>query len=212
MEILKPKYDNGNGKTGVYAVAEPVTRKNWRAAKRAGRELLAFLDEKQDHFEGDYKRAWALSHGQCIEQPFSMFVVSDEFAGRDEGRVNHVNYYWRSRLIFNPVVLETPESFEVEVPKRDVKRVAKDKAEVEMKIEKVKRRNLYYPEIKEACMSFPGRTGKHMERFFRIKVSYDVIGMFGQRKHVEEWIEGIKAHIFQHEAEHQQGIIMYYRK
>lgn len=184
--------------------------RNWRAAKRVGREMVAWLDDAQGSFVGKYRNAWAISHAQVCAEPLAMFVITQEFIAKDDGRLNHVNTLWRSRIIFNPVILETPDVLEVQVPKRNVKRVAHDKVEVETTIETVRKPNLYTPAIKEACMSFPYRSGRSIKRLFRIKVAYDIIGFFGQRKHVEEWIEGVKAHIFQHEVMHQHGLDMYH--
>lgn len=209
MKIIHSSFGSGKG---IYAKAKPVDRSNWREAKRIGKEMVAWLDDMQGRFLGNYHNAWAISHAQVAEEPIAMFVISAEFIAKDNGKTNHVNTLWNKRVMFNPQILEKPEFFEVQVPKRDVKRMDGGKIEVTTTLETVKKPNLYTPGIKEACMSFPYRTGKYVKRYYRIKVAYDVVGILGMRRHVKEWIEGVKAHIFQHEMEHQQAVNMVHGK
>lgn len=64
--------------------------------------------------------------------------------------------------------------------------------------------------VTEACMSFPFRPGKKVQRFDKIKVSYQVPAEDGKTMKVkEEEISGFMAQIFQHEAEHAQGSHIY---
>lgn len=60
----------------------------------------------------------------------------------------------------------------------------------------------------EACMSFPHRQVKKVERYSVIKVRYQIRGWFGL-KTVEETATELKAQIFQHEIMHIQGKNIY---
>src|SRR3990167_1841227 len=62
--------------------------------------------------------------------------------------------------------------------------------------------------MEEACMSFPYRTAKKMDRYYVIKVKYQVKGWFGL-KIIEEETMGLKAQIFQHEIDHCRGKSIY---
>jgi hypothetical protein len=208
MHIIPAVFKTGKG---IYTKAKPVDASNWAEAKAIGKEMVEWLDGMQGRFLGKFQNAWAISHGQVAEAPLSIFVLSDEFIGKPDGKTNKANFFWPSRIIFNPELLEAPPRFEVDAQKEKKVLLPDGTARVELTTVKEERSNLYQPSIKEACMSFPGRDGKYMKRFYRIKVGYDVIGFFGQRKHVEEWIEGVRAHIFQHELEHAVAVDMYHK-
>jgi peptide deformylase len=65
----------------------------------------------------------------------------------------------------------------------------------------------------EGCMSFPRRTPRGTQRIWRIKVRYSypttTLGIT-RLKTAEEWCEGLKAQIFQHEIEHFEGKNIYF--
>ena len=58
--------------------------------------------------------------------------------------------------------------------------------------------------MKEACMSYPFRTAKNVQRSPHIKVEYQVKGLFGL-KTIQQEVGGIVAQIFQHETDHMHG-------
>lgn len=67
-----------------------------------------------------------------------------------------------------------------------------------------------YPETRyktrEACMSFPFRNGIEVNRYKKIRASYQVPSADGKKMiHKEEDIEGFMAQIFQHEVQHANG-------
>ena len=63
--------------------------------------------------------------------------------------------------------------------------------------------------VKEACMSFPYRSGKHLLRYGRITVEYQ-IPIIGELETLVEECEGRKAIMFQHEIDHQNGKNIYF--
>jgi peptide deformylase len=65
--------------------------------------------------------------------------------------------------------------------------------------------------MKEACMSFPYRSGKHVLRYGRITVEYQ-IPIVGELEKLVEECEGLKAIVFQHEIDHQQGKNIYFNR
>ncbi len=61
----------------------------------------------------------------------------------------------------------------------------------------------------EGCMSFPHKKDMALNRYDRIKVKYKIVNENLRLEEVEEWVEGIKAQIFQHECEHGLGQAIY---
>lgn len=61
----------------------------------------------------------------------------------------------------------------------------------------------------EGCISFQFRPDKKVKRYNRIKVRYDVPDTIGSFETKEEWVEGFKAMIFQHECQHAKGHHIY---
>jgi peptide deformylase len=63
--------------------------------------------------------------------------------------------------------------------------------------------------VLEGCMSFPFRPDKKVKRYSRVKVKYQLPGKDGKLETKEEWVNGVIAHIFQHEVEHSKGNHIY---
>lgn len=64
--------------------------------------------------------------------------------------------------------------------------------------------------VREGCMSFPFRNGIEVNRYKKIKVSYQVPSADGKKMiRKEEEIEGFMAQIFQHEVQHANGSHIY---
>jgi len=63
----------------------------------------------------------------------------------------------------------------------------------------------------EACMSVPFRKPKNVKRYLRIKVEYQVVDGKGLLKKKVEEIEGLKAHLFQHQIDHSLGKNIYFK-
>lgn len=132
--------------------------------------------------KGNYERGFALAHNQVEEVMPFTFFVND---------LKYVgkDKLWEAREIINPEILETPK----EIGKGNDKK-----------------KNL--TEYDEGCFSFPFRKTKRVKRFFRIKVRYYIKGRFFWLKKIERWIEGLPAHIFQHEEQHCRGMNIYFDK
>lgn len=176
-------------------------------------EMIAWMDENNGKFEGYYKSGFAIAHCQVAEEPLKLFVVAQELV-REEGEgMTKLSYIFPARAIWNAEILDAPTKVTRKVPKREVK-YENHQAHVHMSLEEKEVMNTY--EVKEACMSFPYRNEKKVVRNFRIKVRYQIVekGMFNRDKvtTVTEWVEGLKAHIFQHEIGHQNGEEIYHKK
>lgn len=174
----------------------------WKDIKSEALELLAFLDEKQGKFDGEYVSCYALHHSQVSNDHYNFFVIAKNIHGKDKGQ-------FMNRVIVNPIILESPEKIEQMIPVKDFLKKPDDKVNVGFKMQKQIINNVYDPV--EGCMSFPQRKGKHMDRFFKIKVQYQIpiLGGLILLKRTE-WLEGLKAHIFQHEVDHANGITQFY--
>ncbi len=64
----------------------------------------------------------------------------------------------------------------------------------------------------EACMSVPFRRPKRMERYLKIKVKYQIIEGEKLSADIVEEVDGVKAHIFQHQCDHNNGLNIYFDK
>ena len=79
---------------------------------------------------------------------------------------------------------------------------------VNPKIEHVDLASLSY--VPEACMTFPHRKERNVERFARIQVKYQVPQKDASLKEEERELTDVLAQIFQHEVDHAQGKNIYY--
>jgi peptide deformylase len=169
---------------------------SFREIRQDAEDLIAFLDERNGSFTGQYDTCFALHHCQVSEWPKSFFVIAEKWiVGSTEPGVQAKDL-WPSRVIVNPKILEKPDTIE---------RWVTDLNAVGTKVRrKMQKRNGV--KLEEACMSFPHRRPKNVERFYRIKVEYQypILGGMMLRKK-REWIEGLRAHIFQHETDHDNG-------
>lgn len=182
-------------------------------------EFITFFDEHDGKFNGHYPKAFGLHHSQVTEDPYNFFVVTKDLVGdvpATPKNRNHNNesFYFPARTILNPEILETPEKIKMKVPKRELEKVKDPEGKTVMTTKIVVTEqdvpNTHKPE--EGCISFPHRKAKHKERYYRIKVKYQYFNDKGSLKKKEEWIEGLKSHIFQHEVEHGLGKNMYFDK
>lgn len=156
-------------------------------------EMLAMLEAGIN--KGEYSTGYALAHNQVEDQkPLAFFVMHSDYVGKD--KMFEVN------AIINPVILEAPEFINLHEDAEGVMYSSEGRAD--------KRKNTY--EVEEGCFSFPFRQPKRVKRFFRIKVRYYIPGRFFGLKKIEKWIEGLPAHIFQHEEQHCRGKNIYFEK
>ena len=200
MELIFPHHNSGQG---IYAKAKKA---NPRKLAKLAEELAAWLDDKNGHFFGTFSRAYAISHSQVAHEPYNLFVVAKELCEKQEkGDRKHTqrNFYFPARVIFNPEILEAEKTITRSVPVRKLAKNGEMAVVPELKeIDNIIR-------VAEGCMSFPHRSERKMDRYFRIKVRYQflqklpLVGYISRTR--TEWVEGLKSHMFQHEVEHACG-------
>lgn len=206
MEIIKPHHKP----------SQTVTRRNLKKAVAEAFELAKFLEDgNKAGFSGNWHQAVGISHCQVSEEPFKMFAVSSELVGRPKKQTraqNVKNWYFPAQIIFNAEIVEALDEIERLVPKREVVRKPNSK-EFEVKLSRQYKMVSNLIDCDDACMSYPNRTKKKTKRYHTIKVRYQILRSFlGFKwlKTVEEEVEALKAHIFQHEIDHSFGIDMYF--
>jgi hypothetical protein len=198
------------GKNLFSGVAKKVEK--YSDIEDKAKALVGFLDEHNGNFKGTHSTAYGLHHVQVREQdeysPFNFFVVSQNIV-----EVQDSAFHLDGRIIVNPEILEMTERVEMDVPSRKVEMV-NDKLEVKLTTEKKELKNKI--QVQEGCMSFPFRTAKNVDRYYKVKVRYFIPKktLFGgwKLKKVEDWVSGLKAHIFQHECDHSNGLNIYHDK
>ena len=201
MELIFPDHKSGKGIYSKSKKAHP------RQLVALADEMAAWLDAKNGTFRGSFSRAYAVSHSQIAHEPYNMFVVAKEMTEAPEkGDRKHTqrNFYFPARVIFNPQILEAEKTITRSVPVRKLAKNGEMTVVPELKeIDNVLR-------VPEGCMSFPHRSERKMDRYFRIKVRYQFlqpIPFIGGNivRTRSEWVEGLKSHMFQHEVEHACG-------
>jgi hypothetical protein len=182
--------------------------KYWiKEATKEAKSIKKWLNDNNGSFPEPYITAYAVSHCQVTNDPypFAFFVVAKDFMNSKE---SPEKFSWPDQIIYNPEILETPATVEKDIPKRVV---SKDKdGDVTHKIVKSRGMVSNQYEVEEACMSFNHKKAKKVSRYYRIKVKYQTRGFFGRIRTHTEWIEGLKAHIFQHEMDHMNGDNIYF--
>lgn len=209
LQITRPHHESG---CGIYALSRPVeTKADWDAAKAVALEMCQWMDETNGKFNGEFSRAFAMAHAQVVEHdhPWQLFVVAKELIApekiEEKAKENLTNYYFEAQSIFNCQVLEAPDKITAKVPQRKVTADPNNKTKVEVSVEMVEKPVNNIIVVPEGCMSFPHRAERNMERKYRIKVRYQWLkkGLLGQKVETfEGWVEGLKAHIIQHETDH----------
>lgn len=209
MQIEKTRHDSG---LGIYAISVPIeTKDEWKHAKEVSREMEAWMDETNGNFAGEHPKAFAMAHCQVapIEQPLKLFVVDKDLVVPKmlpkDSKQNLANTFFEAQSIFNAEVLEAPATIVRAVPQRKVTKDPKDKTKVEVEIVQVDKKISNIIEVPEGCMSFSHRKAKNVKRCYGIRVRYQYLkkGLLGERVATfEGWVEGLKAHILQHETDH----------
>jgi hypothetical protein len=209
MEITKTHHESG---LGIYAKSLPVkTKEEWKQAKEVSREMQDWMNETNGKFKGEHPKAFAMAHCQVVEHdhPIRLFVVASDlvapkFIPKDNKQTLE-NTFFEAQSIFNAEILEAPKTIVRGVPERKVTRDPKDKTKVEVEIVKIDKKISNVIEVPEGCMSFGHRKAKNVKRCYGIRVRYQYLkkGLFGEKVATfEGWVEGLKAHIFQHECDH----------
>lgn len=157
--------------------------KKYSEIKKIVEEMIPFVDNGIKI--GAYNEAYAVAHPQVSTEPLAFFVVNSKHVGEDKD--------WEANAIINPEILEAPVNvFFEENGKKEEKRNIRT--------------------YKEGCFSFPFRKEKNVNRYFRIRVRYRIRGKNGKLKKIDKWIEGLPAHIFQHEFQHCCGKNIHFEK
>lgn len=210
MEITKTHHESG---LGIYAPSRTIeTKEDWKAARAVADEMVAWMNERNGNFAGEFKRAFAIAHCQVVDHdhPWKLFVVAKEMVdgapelvGQKEQSL--VNSVFEGQVIFNAEVLEAPDKITRKVPERVVTKDPNDIRKVSVEVVAKDKELDNTITVKEGCMSFPLRSERNVARKFRIKVRYQWLkrGLLGTKVETfEGYVEGLKAHIFQHECDH----------
>lgn len=212
MELVKTHHESGRG---IHAKSVMVNPKEHVAVAE---EMAEWFNATNGHFVGENERAYAIAHCQVTdsETPLKLIVLDKQLVkpeAEKEGKMSLTNVYFEAQAIWNAEILEKPRKVTVSVPERQVTKTEKKgevKVDVIMKEREVE--NTY--SVMEGCMSYPHRRGKRMVRAHRIKVRYQYLAKMLGIMHVktfEGWVEGLKAHILQHECDHFAGKTMYFK-
>lgn len=167
-----------------YFVSYPVRK--FREIEADAKEMAEMLDV--GGFAGHHEHGLALAHCQVEIESLSFFVVAKQFV--ESGTFEH-------RVIMNPKILEAP-----------VYRPMKD-ADVQIGVPK-DFRTPNASECTEGCLSFPHKRSRRINRFDRIFVQYQVVGLFGFKRTVKKWLSGLASQVFQHEFDHCEGRNIFY--
>ena len=209
MEITKNRHDSG---LGIYAPSLVIKKKEeWKSAKEIATEMEQWITASNGKFKGEYPNSFAMAHCQVIDHdhPIKLFVVAENLVAPKmldpKGKQNLHNTFFEAQSIFNAEILEAPATIVRAVPERKVTRDPKNKTKVEVDIIHVDKKISNIIEVPEGCMSFGHRKAKNMKRCYSVRVRYQYLkkGLFGEKVATfEGWVEGLKAHILQHETDH----------
>lgn len=164
-------------------------------------EMVEWFNKTNGSFQGAYSNAFAVSHCQVDQDdPIAFFIVSTDFIesmqeDKPDEKLTDESYWFPAQAIFNPKVTKALPAFIVE---DEDSRGRKKKHAAS---------NVHYP--KDACMSYPYRKPKSFARFLHIDVEYQV-AVDGKLETRTESIKGLKAHMFQHEIDHHNGIDIHF--
>lgn len=213
MQLVKTHHESGRGIHAKSVVVNP------KEHLTEAQEMVEWFEATNGNFAGENPRAYAIAHCQVSESetPMKLIVLDTQLVKPDadkEGKMSLKNVYFESQCIWNAEILEKPRKVTIQAPQRKVTKGDK-KGEVKVDIEMVDREvdNVY--SVMEGCMSYPHRKGKRMVRNHRIKVRYQYLTKtlgITHTKTFEGWVEGLKAHILQHEVDHFNGVTMYFKR
>jgi len=186
--------------------------KKWSEIAKTAKAMVKWLDDTNGEFKGQHNSAYAVHHTQVSEEPYNFFVVAEQMCQKPDEKKNitEENYVFPARIIINPKVVKKEKVLMSKEPNK-IKKIdeetGKEYVDIEWKDKEVKNKIT----VKEGCMSFPHRKSKNVQRYYRVTVRYQIKTLIGL-KEVEETIEGVKAHIFQHECDHAKGNNIFYDK
>ncbi len=167
-------------------------------------EMLKMIDGS---FRGVHEFGYALAHPQVAAQPKSFFVVHTDLVEKPKDAKGWKRVF-RHRIIINPLIIQRPDTITKKVKDiPELVRAGAPRAELNHKVTEIKN----HGNLLEGCLSFQHRKAKYVHRYHRILVSYQTPdGWFGGLRKHTEWIEGLAAHIFQHENDHFNGANIFF--
>lgn len=193
---------------GIYAISKRV--KPFCGLEKVAKRLTAWLFDNNGTFVGDNKFAYAVSHCQVEREPFAFFVVCDELVNysrlKPTKQRNNKNFYFCAQEIYNPKILVATAKIKGKVPKRVMNPDGKG---YKIVVEDGLVNNIIH--VPSSDISFPYKKKITVPVYYRIKVEYQV-SFFGFLITKREWVEGFKAHVFQHEIDLHNGKNIYYGK
>ena len=207
---------------GIYAESKKVktglfsTLFGKNEGTKHAQSVLKWFNDRKDKANGKEVDAWSLSDCQVNEKPYKFFLVHKEFVKnyaidqRDLSTRNKTNFWFPSQIIYNAEILESPEKVEKLISTRELVDPT-DKKNLETKIIHKEQFIPNVIDVYESCSSFPYKKAKRIQRYYRIKVRYQIKKWYGF-KTITEWVEGVKAHTFQHEIQHSTGRNIFYGK
>ena len=156
--------------------------KSYNEIKSIVNEMKVFVDS--EFTEGLFKTAYSLAHCEVSTDPYAFFIINSDFIKKK---------VFKHQIMINPEIVNVPEK-------------------IKFKADKDEKENDNNMEILEACMQFPFRKPKRLNRPYRIKVKYQVPFMFGTLLTIWKEFEGLQSQIFQHNLEHIQSKNIFFKK
>ena len=140
--------------------------------------------------EYNKRKCFAIHHTQVHPHSYNFFIVHPSYCLGEEP-------LFEDNVIINPKIIEF-----VQIEKPPFKESGMDNQEAYDKIPTPPLTRM----VKEACMSFPFRESKNVERAYMIRVEYQDEKM----NKIKKELYGEAAQIFQHECDHANGKNIYY--
>lgn len=156
--------------------------KNYGEIENEVKKMKKLVDS--EFTEGLFKEAYSLAHCEVSKTPYAFFVINSDFMKKK---------VFKHQVIINPRITNIPNKIKFEADK--------DKKEHDNNMS-----------IQEACMQFPFRKPKKLDRPYRIEVEYQVPFFFGLfLRTIREEFEGLQSQIFQHNLEHIRGKNIFFK-
>lgn len=156
--------------------------KRYSQIRREVKEMKVFV--KSEFTVGLFKEAYSLAHCEVEMCAYAFFVVNPKLTKKK---------VFKHNVMINPKITKIPKTIKFKADKEN----------------KDRDNNM---EIREACMMFPHRKPKRLDRPYRIKVKYQVPFFFGLfLRTIRETFEGLQSQVFQHNVEHINGKNIFFK-
>lgn len=183
------------------------TPEDWAEAREYAERVTKWFDKANGTFPFNWEKGYAIHCAQVdtTGKPFDFFVVDRDLTvqvAKDSDEYKDANGEKRSeamrkrifpaQVIYNPEIYTAVATFLDRIPDPKGKKLRTVAAPNTIR-------------VGEACLSYPRRKEKKMDRFYRMTVKYQYYDDAGVLQSNEEVVAGLKAHIFQHEIDHSRG-------